>query len=100
MATRAAVHRPSHWSPQRPATPERRGTAAERGYDRRWRRARLSFLRRNPLCVECMKANRTTAATVVDHVIPHRGDPKLFWDEKNWQPLCKPDHDRKTGSGQ
>lgn len=27
---------------------------------------------------------------------PHRGDQKLFWDESNWQALCKPCHDRKT----
>jgi predicted ATPase len=23
-------------------------------------------------------------ATVVDHVMPHRGDQRLFWDEANW----------------
>ena len=40
-----------------------------------------------------------TPATVVDHVIPHRGDRKLFWDEQNWQPLCKECHDKKTGQG-
>lgn len=32
-------------------------------------------------------------ATVVDHIVPHRGDPVLFWDERNWQPLCKRCHD-------
>ena len=25
-----------------------------------------------------------------------RGDPKIFWDRSNWQPLCKKCHDRKT----
>jgi 5-methylcytosine-specific restriction endonuclease McrA len=30
---------------------------------------------------------------VVDHIIPHKGDKALFWDEKNWQPLCKYCHD-------
>ena len=24
---------------------------------------------------------------------------QLFWDENNWQPLCKDCHDRKTGAG-
>lgn len=33
---------------------------------------------------------------LVDHIIPHRGDKKLFWDERNWQGLCKKHHDRKT----
>ena len=36
---------------------------------------------------------------LLDHIIPHRGDQKLFWDEQNWQPLCKDCHDRKTGTG-
>ena len=36
---------------------------------------------------------------VIDHIIPHRGDPILFWDRSNWQPLCKDCHDHKTGSG-
>ena len=40
-----------------------------------------------------------TPAAVVDHVLPHRGDWSLFWDESNWQPLCKPCHDAKTAAG-
>ena len=76
-----------------------RGGAAARGYDSRWRKARAAFLQRNPLCNECMKHGRLTPSTVVDHVIPHRGDQKLFWDEANWQALCKSCHDRKTGNG-
>ena len=76
-----------------------RGGAPERGYDGRWRKARAAFLRRNPLCVECMRKGVLTPATVVDHIIPHRGDKELFWNEENWQPLCKSCHDRKTGSG-
>jgi len=78
---------------------DRRLNANDRGYDARWRQARKLFLGRNPLCRECMKAGRLTPATVVDHIIPHRGDQKLFWDESNWQPLCKACHDKKTGSG-
>nr|DAY20651.1 MAG TPA: HNH endonuclease [Caudoviricetes sp.] len=76
-----------------------RGGAAERGYDGRWRKARIAFLQRNPLCVECMRKGVLTPATVVDHIIPHRGDKELFWNEENWQALCKSCHDRKTGSG-
>lgn len=37
-----------------------------------------------------------TEATVVDHIKPHRGDQKLFWDRGNWQALCKSCHDNKT----
>ena len=78
----------------------RRGGAESRGYDSRWRKARASFLQRNPLCNECMKRGKITPATVVDHVIPHRGDQKLFWDESNWQALCATCHNRKTGHGE
>lgn len=38
-------------------------------------------------------------AEVVDHIIPHRGDMKLFWDPNNWQGLTKADHDCKTALG-
>ncbi|QGT99520.1 Phage holin [Candidatus Syntrophocurvum alkaliphilum] len=73
-----------------------RPSAASRGYDSRWRKARKRFLKANPLCRYCEKEGRITPATVVDHIVPHRGDEKLFWDEGNWQPLCKRCHDRKT----
>lgn len=72
---------------------DRRGSAASRGYDARWRRARLAFLAEHPLCERCTKAGRTTAATVVNHRIPHKGDQALFWDEANWEATCKPHHD-------
>lgn len=74
-----------------------RGNAEARGYNAEWRRARKAFLQQNPLCSECRKAGKLTPATVVDHIIPHRGDKRLFWDEKNWQSLCKSCHDKKTG---
>ena len=81
-------------------SPDRlRGSATERGYDAKWRRARKRFLQRHPLCANCLSQGIVTPATVVDHIVPHRGDHRLFWDEQNWQPLCKACHDRKTGSG-
>lgn len=73
-----------------------RKSASKRGYDSRWRKARSRFLKANPLCVQCLKDERLTEATVVDHIIPHREDKKLFWDESNWQALCKSCHDKKT----
>src|SRR5699024_6785952 len=62
----------------------------------RWQKASKAFLQSHPLCAECRKQGRYTKATVVDHIVPHRGDQKLFWDRSNWQPLCKACHDRKT----
>lgn len=74
-----------------------RGGADARGYNAEWRRARKAFLKEHPLCVGCMFKGRLAPATVVDHIIPHRGDKRLFWDEHNWQALCKNCHDQKTG---
>ena len=81
-------------------SPERwRGSAAERGYGADWRKSRRRFLASNPLCAACLKRGVLTPATVVDHIVPHRGAQRLFWDESNWQALCKQCHDCKTGSG-
>lgn len=62
-------------------------------YNRSWRKARLHFLQRNSLCVFCLAQNKVEPATVVDHKTPHRGDDNLFWDQANWQSLCKCCHD-------
>ena len=45
---------------------------------------------------KCYEEGHITMATVVDHIIPHRGDQKLFWDRSNWQPLCEHHHNVKT----
>lgn len=69
-----------------------RPSAAARGYDGKWRKERVVYLAANPNCRRCGEP-----ATVVDHIIPHRGDfakGGLFWRRSNWQPLCKPCHDR------
>lgn len=68
-------------------------TTAQRGYGSRWQKARAGFLRSHPLCVMCLREGKTTAAQVVDHIKPHRGNQALFWSRDNWQPLCKQCHD-------
>jgi 5-methylcytosine-specific restriction enzyme A len=73
-----------------------RPSAARRGYGARWRRARAAFLAQHALCAICRARGRVVPATVVDHVVPHRGDQILFWDRGNWAPSCKACHDRKT----
>ncbi len=75
---------------------QRRGNAHQRGYTSRWQKARIGFLAKHPLCAECERNGTTTAATIVDHIIPHKRDWKLFWTRANWQGLCKPCHDKKT----
>jgi len=80
------AHRSEQW----------RGTASQRGYTYRWAKVRRRFLKEHPLCAECQRQGLVVAATVVDHIVPHRGDQALFWDRENWQALCKSCHDAKT----
>jgi len=68
-----------------------RPSARERGYDSKWDRERAAYLKANPVCA---RQGCGQAATVVDHIIPHRGDRKLFWSRSNWQPLCTSCHSR------
>jgi 5-methylcytosine-specific restriction enzyme A len=58
-----------------------------------WRAMRLQQLQSQPLCAYCASLGIVTAATVADHVIPHRGNLALFYDAGNLQSLCKPCHD-------
>lgn len=67
-------------------------SSAQRGYGYKWQQHRLRFLQLNPLCVYCEHDGRVTEATVVDHMVPHKGDQKLFWDTENHQALCAPCH--------
>lgn len=82
--------------PSQKAYDQQRGTAAERGYDRRWRAIRQMYLRNHPLCVACLAADRTTAATDVDHIIPRRQGGTD--DPANLQSLCHSCHSKKTMS--
>jgi 5-methylcytosine-specific restriction protein A len=92
---RAPIHRP----PRLPRRDDGRPSSAKRGYDAAWRKVRAVVLAAQPLCVECLRQtpSRLTAATEVDHIIPHRGqsDP-LFFDPANLAALCKPHHSAKT----
>jgi len=58
-----------------------------------WRRLRADQLNREPLCRECAKNGRVTAATVVDHINGDTSDNR----PESLQPLCRGCHDRKTG---
>lgn len=65
-----------------------RPTASQRGYTYQWRKASKHFLEMHTHC-QCGQR-----ATLVDHVIAHKGDTNLFWDRSNWQPLCARCHSK------
>jgi 5-methylcytosine-specific restriction protein A len=74
---------------------QHRGSAHARGYDARWAKARLTYIAEHPTCAHCALQGRTTAATLVDHIVPHHGDQELFWLVANWQALCASCHQVK-----
>ena len=80
--------------------PEQKRNSNAMGYNYRWQKFRESFLRKNPLCVECRKNGKVVVATDVDHIVPHRGDMKLFWLPGNVQGLCRSHHSEKTARGE
>ena len=80
---------------RQPWTKERR-SAYQRGYTRKWQKARAWYLLEHPLCVTCEQQGRLIPATQVDHVQPHKGDMDRFWDTDNWQGLCASCHSVKT----
>lgn len=68
----------------------------KRLYGYAWQKASKGFLAEHPLC-QCPMCDegrlRVSAATVVDHHIPHRGDYEKFWDQSNWRAMAKECHD-------
>jgi 5-methylcytosine-specific restriction endonuclease McrA len=58
----------------------------------RWRRLREHQLAVEPLCRFCLDSDLVEAATVADHVTPHKGDIALFHDPNNLQSLCAACH--------
>lgn len=91
MPIKPTLFKPKNWKPN--DSRSRESSEYRKLYGYRWQKARLLFLQHNPLCVMCLQEGLTTAADVVDHVVPHQGNEVLFWDNSNWQALCKRHHD-------
>lgn len=63
----------------------------------RWKTYSLNFRREHPLCESCEAKGIATPSTLVDHVVPHRGDVQLFWDPANHSAKCDACHAKKSG---
>lgn len=77
---------------------QERGTAAQRGYNSRWRKIRRMQLARSPICQDPhgihAENGEVVAANEVDHVIPlSQGGTHAM---ANLQSLCKKCHSTKT----
>ena len=60
-----------------------------------WRQFSISFRRSNPICKYCNIHGKSKLCQQVDHIIPHNGDPDIFWMDDNYQALCASCHGYK-----
>jgi 5-methylcytosine-specific restriction endonuclease McrA len=75
-----------------PKRDERR-SSSERGYGSRWDAAKEAYLRKHPQCVCCLaqgvvNGERGRTGLRVDHIVPARMAPHLFWRRDNWNVIC------------
>lgn len=64
---------------------------------KRWAELRLRVFTRDLFTCQwqgCGFASANPSDLVADHVVPHRGDERLFWAEDNVQTLCTTCHNR------
>jgi 5-methylcytosine-specific restriction protein A len=83
-----------------PSPKRQRFNAPWRGWysTKRWKDLRLKVLVRDNYT--CQRSGALCAGTypapdspTVNHKVPHRGDPALFWDEANLETITKEVHD-------
>jgi 5-methylcytosine-specific restriction enzyme A len=78
---------------------QRPNRAVRRWYYRdRWKRERERVLVAS--AYTCASCGVITPSLEIDHIVKHEGNPELFWNPNNLQPLCADCHHRKTGRGE
>lgn len=87
------TRRTTKWSRDR-SHDEARGPQPWRLWYRsqRWREKALAQFAAHSLCSRCSTDHRPVAASVANHVIPHKGNETLFW-EGELESVCAPCHD-------
>lgn len=66
--------------------------------NKKWRKLRETYMHQHPLCEECLKVGKVTAAVDVHHVKSpfHNPEGQINWDllldENNLKSLCKDCH--------
>ncbi len=101
MPSKPPTFRPSHSPSRKQLNTEyeaRRRTAKpwrKWYYTARWYALRDAQLRLQPLCQHCREQEPSTiaAAYIVHHIVAHKGDATLFFDQRNVASVCKPCHD-------
>jgi 5-methylcytosine-specific restriction protein A len=96
MVKRPAVFRPSSMGTRvqaAKATELQRGSARERGYTTGWDKASKAHLQAHPLCdYHLLSDGRSVAATLTDHLYPHRQYEGVFWSRQWWVSCCAECH--------
>jgi len=86
-----------HKQETRKLSEDRRGTAAQRGYDADWKKLRDWYVRQHPLCEDCLEEGIVNGKSIeVDHVIPIDVKPELRLDANNLRSRCRRHHRLKT----
>ncbi len=80
--------------------PAKDKTSARRGskiYSRnRWTKASNRYRLKRAECEVLYDKDIIVPSDVVDHILPERFWPSLFWNEENWQALSRSIHQRKS----
>ena len=79
-------------SAMQPKREDKRPSSNKRGYDSRWEKVRLMYLREHPLCELCEKEGKLVPAVLVHHKKPIRQGGEVL-DEANLMAVCRPCHD-------
>lgn len=82
--------------PEKQEQKYKRVRSAAEYHSTRWTKASRIFREMHPLCTKCEAEGIINASEVVDHIVPYPVCAD-FWDEKNWQPLCKK-HNAEKGN--
>lgn len=72
------------------------GRAAYRNLykSKRWQQLRKAQLSKHPYCQCPHHEGKRVPGNIVDHITPHKGDTRLFFDPNNLQTLTKTCHDK------
>ena len=90
---------PDHSGLEDAQTDAQRPHSGARGYDYRWQKIRLMYLRAHPICEDPFEIHKragelAVAASDVDHITPLQAGGTHA--EENLQALCKSCHSKKT----
>jgi 5-methylcytosine-specific restriction protein A len=92
----------SYCDTHKSSSDNRRESSSKRGYDYRWQQFRESYLRKHPLCIDCLnlKEKKYTEATEVHHKEKLKVNKEKKFEEENLMPLCEKHHKERTARGE